>query len=179
MTPRIAIVGVGSIGSRHIDNLLSMGYTDLVGVDSRPMPDDERLPILDSFEDLSPWKPTHVLICTPPFLHYHHARYFLESGIPVFIEKPMTTKAIESVSLNELAKAAGTYIGMGYMERAHPFVQGLTGWIWGKNLSGAHIDCFWKATRKTYDGDVAEESSHAIDTAIYLFGEMKIESFYV
>lgn len=179
MNKRIAIVGVGSIGSRHIDNLLAMGYADLVGIDSRPMPMDERLPILDSFEDLSPWNPTHALICTPPSLHYEHARYFLESGIPVFIEKPMTTKAYEAIALNELAKQASTYIGIGYMERAHPFIQYLKEWIAGQELSHSYIDCYWKAEKKTYDGDVAAESSHAIDIALHLFGDMKVESFYV
>ena len=169
-SPRIVIVGVGSIGARHIDNLLAMGYEDLVGVDTRPMPNDERLPIVTCFEDLGLWRPTHALICTPPDQHYHHARYFLESGIPTFIEKPMTMKAIEAVALNELAKAAGTYIGVGYMERANHTVQVAKEYAMLNRCVAVAIDCHWMCTDKTYTQDVILESSHALDTAQSLLG---------
>lgn len=176
MNKRIAIVGVGSIGSRHIDNLMSMGYTDLVGIDSRPMPFDERLPILTSFEDFSGWEPTHAVICTPPSLHYEHTRYFLESGIPVFIEKPMAMKAYEAIALNELAKAAGTYIAVGYMERAHPVVKEAKDFISEYDCYKADLCCYWRVTEKTYGLDLAMESSHVIDTACFLLGPAKVES---
>lgn len=176
MNKRIAIVGVGSIGSRHIDNLLAMGYTDLVGVDTRPMPHEERLPIISAFCDLEPWQPTHALICSPPEWHYHHAKYFVERGIPTFIEKPMATKAIEADALNELAKAAGTYIAVGYMERAHPAVKAAKEYIKTYDCYKADISCYWRSSRKTYDLDLAMESSHAIDTACFLLGPAKVES---
>lgn len=171
MTPRICIVGVGSIGSRHIDNLLAMGYQDLVGVETRSMPDDERLPIVENFEELSTWKPTHALICTPPQFHYDHAWRFLERGIPTFLEKPMTTRALESATLTALAKNTGTYTAVGYMERAHPVVRHARNWAEAHRPDMAHFFCYWKATAKTYGLDVVQESSHAVDTALYVMGE--------
>ena len=103
MTPRIAIVGCGSIGSRHINNLLAMGYQDLVAVEPRSMPHDERVPIVSMLEDLGSWDLTHALICSPPEFHYRHARYFINRGVRTFIEKPMTMTAMEARTLCAIA----------------------------------------------------------------------------
>ena len=174
MAPRIVIVGIGSIGSRHIDTLLSMGYQDLVGVETRSMPHDERLPIVENFEDLSNWKPTHALICTPPDWHFDHARKFLADGIPVFIEKPMTIHRNAAVCLNDLAEHTGTYIAVGYMERANPAVLEAREFVRQHAIKNAYIDCYWLTTDKTYSLDVAMESSHAIDTARFILGDLKL-----
>lgn len=167
---RIAIVGVGSIGSKHIHNLLAMGYQDLVGVDPRQMTHEEPLPVVQSLEGLNYYGITHALICSPPKLHYTHAAYFLEQGIPTFIEKPMTAN---SHYANELLRAAAehdTYIGVGYMERAHPTVRAAKEFIEKHGCVKAEICCYWTATGKTYSLDTAQESSHAIDLAMFLLG---------
>ena len=169
---RIAIVGVGSIGSKHIDNLLAMGYRDLVGIDPRPMPHEERLPVVDSFEDINYWGVTHVLICSPPEFHYKHASYFLEQGIPTFIEKPMTVNVRDARELLCTATEYNTYIGVGYMERAHPVVTEAKEFIGKYGCMEAEICCYWCATPKTYPLYTAQESSHAIDLAQFLLGDM-------
>jgi predicted dehydrogenase len=169
-TPRIAVIGCGSIGSRHIDTLLAMGYQDLVGVEARPMPHDERLPIVGTFEDLGSWHPTHAIICTPPEFHYHHARWFLERGIPTCIEKPMTSTALEAATLTELAQKNGTYTAVGYMERAHPAVHQARNFVLNNIVTIGEFFCYWRATEKTYQLNVIEESSHVIDTALFVMG---------
>lgn len=167
---RIAVVGIGSIGSAHIDRLLSMGYTDLVGVDPRPMPDDERLPIITEFDDFGAWEPTHAIICSPPEFHYHHALHFLKQGIPVLIEKPMTTTARDAEALCDFAKRRRLTLAVGYMERANPAV------IYAKEVASRHeicmasIECYWMMTGKTYRQVMIAESSHAIDTARFICG---------
>lgn len=170
MTPRVCIVGCGSIGSRHIDNLLAMGYQDLVGVETRPMPHDERLPIVSTLEDLSTWEPTHALICSPPQFHYDHAWRFLERGIPTFIEKPMTATELEAATLTELAQKNNTYTAVGYMERAHPVVRRAREWAQTCDMTLGEFFCYWRATEKTYPLNVVQESSHAIDTALFVLG---------
>lgn len=169
-SPRIAIVGVGSIGSRHIDTLLAMGYQDLVGIDPRPMPNEERLPVVDSFEDINYWGVTHVLICSPPELHYKHASYFLEQGIPTFIEKPITVNIHHAHELLCASAEHDTYIGVGYMERAHHVVLAAKEFIEKHGCAKAEICCYWTATGKTYNLDTVQESSHAIDLAMFLLG---------
>lgn len=174
MNPYIAIIGVGSIGSKHIDNLTAMGYRDLVGIDHRPMPNEERLPILSAFCDLEPWKLTHALICSPPDWHYHHAKYFVDRGIPTFIEKPMTVSKVEASELCATARMNKSTLAVGYMERAHPVVLKAKEFIEEYGCVKAEIFCYWKVTEKTYPLDTAQESSHAIDLAMYLFGDARI-----
>ena len=174
--PRIAVIGVGSIGSRHIDNLLDMGYQDLVGVDPRPMQHDERLPIVDTLEDIEWWEPTHALICSPPEFHYHHAKHFVDRGIHTFIEKPMTVSSTEASALCATAHMNKSVIAVGYMERAHPCVVDARNFVMSYGCDMVEICCYWKATDKTYGLDTAQESSHAIDLAVYLLGEPHVIS---
>ena len=168
---RIAIVGVGSIGSRHIDNLLAMGYQDLVGVDPRPMPHEERLPVVSEFRDLEAWRPTHALICSPPWLHFHHAKYFVDQGIPTFIEKPMTVSNVEASELCATAHLNKSILAVGYMERAHPTVQEV--YSLRSSIRKLTVECFWMAQPKTYNLDVMAESSHALDVALWLLGPIQ------
>lgn len=174
--PRIAIVGVGSIGSKHINNLLAMGYQDLVGIDHRPMPNEERFPIISAFCDLEPLRPTHALICSPPDWHYHHAKYFVDRGIPTFIEKPMTVSKLEASELCVTAHMNKSVLAVGYMERAHPVVKKAKEFIEEYGCARAEIYCYWKATEKTYPLYTAQESSHAIDLAQFLLGNMSLMS---
>jgi predicted dehydrogenase len=173
MTPRIAIVGIGSIGSKHIDTLLSMGYENLVGLDPRPMPNDERLPILNNLSDVLWWKPTHAIICTPPEQHFETACPFLEHGIPTFIEKPLTHVPESASLLNDVAKVNHTQLAVGYMERANGAVQRAKEWFAEHGRVLAQIDCHWMRGKKTYPLEVVLESSHALDTALYLFGPVE------
>jgi predicted dehydrogenase len=172
MTPRIAIIGIGSIGSRHIDTLLAMGHTDLVGVDPRKMPDEERLPVIAEFGEFGPWKPTHALICSPPQHHYGQAKFFLEHGIHTFIEKPMAQYVCEAECLNAYAEETKAVLAVGYMERANPTVIEARGFARQNPVKNAYIECYWKQTGKTYTQNVIAESSHAIDTAQFILGDL-------
>lgn len=167
---RIVIVGLGSIGSRHLNSLMAMGCKDIIAVDTREMPNEERVPVLSDVADVMAWVPTHAIICTPPEWHYHHAKRFLERGISTFIEKPMTVESIEARELNKIAEMAGAKIAVGYMERAHPHVQEARRWAIAHYPYRAEFFCYWRTTEKTYGLDVMRESSHAIDTALYVMG---------
>jgi predicted dehydrogenase len=165
---RIAVIGLGSIGSRHVNTLLGMGYADLVGVDLRPMPQEERLPVVGELSEIEWWMPTHALICSPPGLHYVHAKRFVDRGIPTFIEKPMTMTTTEARNLCAAAHMNKSVLAVGYMERAHPVVQRF--YDLRKRIKSLQIECLWKGLKKTYPLDVTAESSHALDLALWMLG---------
>lgn len=171
MAHRIAIVGLGSIGSRHVNTLLEMGHGDLVGVDPRLMPDEMRLPVIEDFSELEWWQPTHALICSPPSMHYRHAKWFVDRGIKTFIEKPMTLTLTEANTLCAIAHMNKGTLAVGYMERAHPVVQEV--YSLRSSIRTLTVDCFWKAQPKTYNLDVIAESSHALDLALWLLGPIQ------
>lgn len=170
---RIVVVGLGSIGSRHVNTLLSMGHRDLVAVDPRQMPNEERLPVVTCFDEVDWWKPTHALICTPPELHYPHAKHFIDRGVRTFIEKPMAANLSRSRTLCATAHMQKQNIAVGYMERAHPTVLRAKAWAAARTVGYGTIECYWRSTSKTYPLDVCAESSHVIDTARFLLGDIR------
>lgn len=169
--PYIAIVGLGSIGSAHVNRLWEMGYRNLIGIESSPRPHEERFPIVKTFDDLGSRQPTHALLCTPPEWHYYHATYFVERGIDTFIEKPMTVKSVEASNLCATAHANKSVLAVGYMERSHLAVHQAAEFISQHGCSKAEICCYWRATPKTYQLSTMQESSHAIDLAHFLLGD--------
>ncbi|WP_313195241.1 Gfo/Idh/MocA family oxidoreductase [Shinella zoogloeoides] len=63
-----------------------------------------------------------VAICTPNHTHYPIAKAFLEAGIDVICEKPMTTTLEDAVALHELAQATGRFLGVTYTYSGYPMV---------------------------------------------------------
>lgn len=63
-----------------------------------------------------------VAICTPNHTHYPIARAFIEAGIDVICEKPMTTTLEDAVALHELARSSGRFLGVTYTYSGYPMV---------------------------------------------------------
>lgn len=64
-----------------------------------------------------------VAICTPNVTHYPIARAFLEAGIDVICEKPLTTTLRDAVALRELAGETGRFVGVTYTYAGYPLVR--------------------------------------------------------
>ncbi|MEW9612782.1 Gfo/Idh/MocA family oxidoreductase [Shinella sp. S4-D37] len=63
-----------------------------------------------------------VAICTPNHTHYPIAKAFLEAGIDVICEKPMTTTLEDAIALHELAQQTGRFLGVTYTYSGYPMV---------------------------------------------------------
>lgn len=64
-----------------------------------------------------------VAICTPNFTHYPIAKAFLEAGIDVICEKPLTATLDEAIALTELAEKTGRFVGVTYTYSGYPMIQ--------------------------------------------------------
>jgi predicted dehydrogenase len=64
-----------------------------------------------------------VTIVTPPNLHYAIARAFLDAGINVLCDKPVTYSLEEAVQLANLAKKAGLLVGVTHNYTGYPLVR--------------------------------------------------------
>ncbi len=64
-----------------------------------------------------------VAICTPNFTHYPIAKAFLEAGIDVICEKPLTATLDEAIALTELAEKTGRFLGVTYTYSGYPMIQ--------------------------------------------------------
>lgn len=94
---RILIIGLGSMGKRRIRNLLKLGYSDIIGFDTR---EDRRketikkynIKIISNVDDAFEKKPDIMIISTPPDLHLKYANLAIKNGINFFTEVNLLSK---------------------------------------------------------------------------------------
>ena len=167
---KIGIVGLGSIGQRHMRNLLEMGETDLLGCDTRiGEPGFSCAPIqgVNNLGMLWAWKPEAVLICTPPDSHAALARAAIQQKIHTFIEKPVATNIADADALRWEARMNGVQVAVGYQLR------------WQLNGIARGADLAWECAQdmrawpSQYQKDVLSEFSHEIDAAVFKRGPVE------
>ena len=121
-TPRVGVVGAGSLGFHHIRLLRDLGGVRFSGFfelkPARRAEVEKELrtqshPDLESLLDAS----DAVVIVVPTSAHFSVASAAIERGKHVFIEKPITTTLEEADALLELATSRGVLIQIGHIER--------------------------------------------------------------
>jgi predicted dehydrogenase len=63
-----------------------------------------------------------VSICTPNHTHFPIAKALIEAGFDIICEKPMTTTVEDAVSLHQLARSSGRFVGVTYTYSGYPLV---------------------------------------------------------
>ena len=123
----VAVIGVGHLGRHHARLLSSMPGVRLAAVVDRI---HERAvaaaapagaTALTDARELTGHLDA-VTIAVPTVDHLAVARPFLERGIHVLVEKPMTASLEEADELVALAKASGATLAIGHTERFNPAV---------------------------------------------------------
>ncbi len=134
MNPRthnVLVVGVGSIGERHVRCLLSTGRA-AVGICE--LNDDvrnavgERYAVSNGFADLDEalklnWDA--ALIATPAHTHIPIATRMVEHDIPILIEKPLSVHMNGIPELLEAVKKKNLLAAVSYNYRAHPALRAM------------------------------------------------------
>jgi predicted dehydrogenase len=92
---RIGILGCGSIGRRHAQNLISLGQKDLVLFDPDPaarttLETTPNASLVETLDDVWRSRPEVVFVTSPPHLHVRHALEAARRGCHLFIEKPLS-----------------------------------------------------------------------------------------
>lgn len=128
---RIAVVGVGHLGKEHARILSKLPEAELVGVadvninHAQMIADRCGTKAYDSHEDLLDIVDA-VSIAAPTLYHHKVARDFLERGIPVMVEKPITTTLAQAEELVEIANSQNIPLQVGHIERFNPAFEELT-----------------------------------------------------
>lgn len=122
---RVAVVGYGSIGRRHCQNLARLGVGRRVVVrranGANPafrVPDDAL--IVHSIEDSLAAGIDLAIVCNPTSMHVAAARKYLAAGVAVLVEKPLSADLAEAERFAAEAESAGVGSGMAYCLRYHP-----------------------------------------------------------
>ena len=115
------LVGLGSIGRRHLENLRALGVPELWTWRFRcttATPADVRtFETLDAALEL---RPDLVLVCNPTSQHLPVARRALEAGCALFVEKPLSHTLAGVDDLVVLARRSGVPALVGFNMRFEP-----------------------------------------------------------
>ncbi len=124
---RILIIGPGSIGSRHLRNLLSLGYDQLSVVSRSGVLQNEfsNLPVYTSISGALASNSFDVaIICSPTSNHSDDLRKLLDAKInKIYLEKPVSHSLEHMDELKELATTNGANITVGFDLHFDPGMQ--------------------------------------------------------
>lgn len=122
---KVAVVGVGYLGRHHARIYSNMENVDLVGVVDSDKQNAERIADqygtrpYSSVADL-PDGLDAVSVATPTVTHFDIAKTFVEKGVAVLVEKPMTSTLEEARELDRIVKESGVVFQVGHIERFNP-----------------------------------------------------------
>jgi predicted dehydrogenase len=122
---KVGVVGVGHLGKYHLEKYARMPNVDLVGfadTDQGRRETFSRQYNLPGYEDYHRLIPEieAISIVVPTTLHALVAKDFLDQGIDVLIEKPISRSLSEAEELIALAKANHCLLQIGHLERFNP-----------------------------------------------------------
>ena len=125
MSFRIAVIGVGHLGKHHARILSSLPGVELVAVVDTNRGRAAEIAAASGTRPLSDYRELlghvdAVTIAVPTELHRDVALPFLESGVPVLVEKPMAWSMEEADQMIEAAAGAGVVLAVGHTERFNP-----------------------------------------------------------
>ena len=127
---RIGVVGIGHLGSYHLQKYRELSNCRIVGVvDIKKERAREAAEIYDCVAMSDHRKliglVDAVSITVPTISHYRIAKDFLDAGIDVLLEKPITTTIEEADELIAIAEAKGLIFQIGLLERFNPAIVAL------------------------------------------------------
>ncbi|MGB7303989.1 MAG: Gfo/Idh/MocA family oxidoreductase [Burkholderiaceae bacterium] len=123
---RIAVVGAGLIGRRHIKHVDAHAQLHAVVDPAQEACDlaaGYQVPHFSHLETLLASNPPDgVIIATPTPMHFDNAMACIASGIPALIEKPITGDATEAQALITAAAQAAVPLLVGHHRRYNPII---------------------------------------------------------
>lgn len=127
---RVGVVGLGQWGQHHAriyHHLPGVQLTAVVDTAPREVGVFARRYAVAGYRDhrMLFGQVDAVSVVVPTALHYEIAREFLERGVHVLVEKPITATVEQAADLVELAQRRGVVLLVGHVERFKPAVQAL------------------------------------------------------
>jgi len=119
---RVGVVGVGHLGREHAriySNLQACQLTAICDTDRERLSECHKRTKGPKFDDYRALigQVDAVSIAVPTQHHYEIAKFFLENGIHVLVEKPITYTLEQADELLQIAKAKQIALRVGHVER--------------------------------------------------------------
>jgi predicted dehydrogenase len=188
----LLIVGVGSVGTRHLENLRRLGHDDVVLYRTGHRPRLTPVPEAPSENDLEgalARQPQAALICNPTALHVPVALAAARAGCHLFVEKPLSHSMEGVVELRREIERRGLTALVGFQFRFHPALRQVKAWLedgaigevvsvrahWGEYLPAWQPEADYRTSysaRRALGGGVVLTLCHPFDYLRWLVGEV-------
>ena len=192
---RFLIAGLGSIGRRHMRNLIVLGEDDIVllrtGTSTLPAEDLAGYPVeTDLAKALKRHKPDAVIVANPTAFHLNVAIPAAEAGCAILLEKPISNSLDGLDRLQSAVAKTGSRVLVAFQFRFHPSLlsarklisDGAIGRIISAHVHfGEYLPAWhpWEDYRKGYaaradlGGGVLLTQCHSLDYLPWLVGPIE------
>jgi len=191
---KLGFIGSGGIVKSHLEHGLKdfpdvefVGWCDLneaTAAARRREVGDKGRTYTDARKMLDEAKPDAVFIMLPPFAHGEAEDWVIERRLPFFIEKPVAIDLKTARRVAQGVKKHKLITSVGYMTRYRQSVQRVKellakqkpvylhgGWV-GAGPSNYEGIWRWWVQKDKSGGQFLEQTTHTIDLARYLFGDV-------
>ncbi|MBN1293329.1 MAG: Gfo/Idh/MocA family oxidoreductase [Candidatus Latescibacteria bacterium] len=188
------IIGLGSIGQRHIRCLRTISNDTVIALRRQSSRGNDecvkKYGIIEEedFPSALAHSPDFAIIASPTALHLETAQRLAEEGIPFFIEKPLSHSLKGLEELQRIVTRKRLPVLVGFQMRHHPGYQKVIRWL-SEGRIGRPFNCHgfvgqflpdWRPGtdyRKSYSanlemgGGVVNDLCHQIDIALSIMGQ--------
>jgi predicted dehydrogenase len=192
MLSRILIVGLGSIGKRHLKIARELYPEIEIAVfrhkTGKICPKGANF-VFSNISDAKKFNPDIVVISNPASKHIEVAKVFAQVGAHLFIEKPLSISSEGVLDLLKMCNEKNVKLITGYNLRFSKSLrkfkslvdQGYIGDIWTIRCEVGHYLPYWRKTddytksvtaKRDLGGGVLLELSHEIDYINWIFGKI-------
>ena len=152
---KVAVIGVGHLGKEHARVYYQLPEVELVAVvdtDEKQAQSISKRWQAQAFTDYRQilGKVDAVSVASPTGTHFEITRDFLEAGVHVLVEKPMTKEVEQAETLVRIAREKNLKLQVGHIERFNPAVME----IMQRNLQPVFIETLRLSPFRFRSGDV-------------------------
>ncbi|MFO1247557.1 MAG: Gfo/Idh/MocA family oxidoreductase [Alphaproteobacteria bacterium] len=187
---RIAVLGAGLIGKRHISTILAAPHAAQLVAVADPVADPSAFKLggADWFTDatkmLDEVRPEAIILATPNALHAGQGRLACDRGIHFLVEKPVTAALDEAADLVRRVDASGVKTLVGHHRRYLAAIQDAkrriaggelgelvaASVVWATRKPDPYFDTKWRT--EPGGGPLLINAIHEIDMLRHLCGEI-------
>jgi len=183
---KFGIIGYGSIGKRHANNLTNLGYKILIydpKINKKKISKNLQEIVDNCFA---------VIIASPSYTHLKYLKYFVKKGKHIFIEKPFSHELKKTNEIIKIANSKKILISVNFNLRVRPSILLLKKLltkvkkIYWANFNMSSNVLFWRKnylfknnyTQNKIAGGILFDSIHEIDLNNFLFKKVKFINSY-
>lgn len=122
---KILFIGLGSIGQRHLRNLMQIGFFEFYALRKRnhPLPEEFScidIKVINEINEIAEIKPNLCIIAAPPSFQQEVLPVVVNNGINFFIEKPIGVDITSLEKLTPIINQKNIISMVGFNLRFHP-----------------------------------------------------------